>query len=203
MASDINVIKGYLIGAGVDLDKCFVAGGYVRDVDRGVAPKDMDLFFERSEDIEKFANFLDKIVPKSSVPTFGVITSERYSTEFAYTYSNLPAIDLPVQLIRRTGTPDEVLSTFDFTINQCYKRFDQNLPTRKGSGRLLKVIDKSRTKHTLLSRMFKFINDGYDIELEELKKVMKLTIEGIEENFPDRVYLKAKHISKSKSGEAF
>jgi hypothetical protein len=84
--------------------KTFFAGGCIRDMIRGKDPKDYDLYFFDEESRNKF---------------FELVKDEFQFKETSI--KNYNSKKMPIQVITVvTGMPENLIDTFDFTINQGY-----------------------------------------------------------------------------------
>lgn len=87
-------------------NKAFVAGGCFKNILKGEVPRDIDIFFNSEND------FNEAMIDFTNSPRYVVEYSTPRSIGVRHTKHNL-LIDL---VRHQYGTPEEVLSTFDFTI---------------------------------------------------------------------------------------
>ena len=158
----------------------FVAGGYARYllVDGAPKPEDIDVFL-------KDRNYFDAI--KADLERIGY--SVQQESIAAITYDLSISDGVPVQLVKplnhevfrgRTGTVEEVLSTFDFTVNQFA------LEVVNGSTEVLSYVgagsyDDQTSKRliivhnsspmALIYRMMKYAGKGYWMPRSEAAKL--------------------------------
>jgi hypothetical protein len=136
------------------LKNCFIAGGAVRDAIRDVKPKDYDIFFRTEEAKEEFIQIFSKRFTETSIGNFN--------------YKDFQFITL------YTGTPQQVVDTFDWNVNQEYYEFGKNNP---------KYLSRIREKYLTLNtncrkplsaflRLPDMLKKGYEIEKEELLYVL-------------------------------
>lgn len=105
----LNQLKRYLTG-----HKGYICGGCFKNIFNGEKPKDLDVFFEKQEDFDDAKDLFDKrCESEEEGPTTYRLW---YETDNVVAYKNL-STDVVVELCRKTfGTPQEVLSRFDFTV---------------------------------------------------------------------------------------
>lgn len=97
----------------------FIAGGCFKNIFLGNKIKDIDIFFENEDDFKKADGyFYDSIE-----------YVETYKNERVQAYKNTET-DMCIELIKGTfGTPEEVMSVFDFSITKfayCKREVEQN-----------------------------------------------------------------------------
>jgi hypothetical protein len=154
----------------VKLNNAFIAGGALTCIFQDKEPNDIDIFF-KSNMIEYFEVF------RMWLNSYGIILLETDNAVTGQYYKN------SIQLIKPScmyGTPEDVISKFDFTI--CMAAYDQNYPEERrlvlddrflpdlGSKKLIYNPNSIRPLSTL-NRLQKFIDRGYSISGIELIKL--------------------------------
>lgn len=132
--------------------KSYFAGGAIRDLMRDEPPKDYDLFFIDEESVELFKNLVKKefSLKKTKIGNFNSQTTG-------------------VQVITLvSGSPDSVVDTFDFTINQGYYLPQMDLLLKGEVTGILKVCPKLLSPLQALCRVEKFRKKGYDCPMQVL-----------------------------------
>ena len=148
----------------------FVAGGYPRYLlaENAPEPEDIDLFFYQPE----YIDYVEKILQAMNYQKLS-------ETRAALTYCIRGDADaLPVQLVKpagqsamrgRTGTVTEVLSTFDFSVNQFALASTRSGVITQTVGEhtwsdqthlRLRIVDNSHPL-ALIYRMMKYTKKGY------------------------------------------
>jgi len=134
--------------------KTFFAGGCVRDLIRNKQPKDYDLFFFSEEDRDLFV--------KEAHNNFAL-------KKTAINNYNIQVGDCKVQIITVVcGMPDNLVKTFDFTINQGFYVPQLDILKHGDAGSDLLVCDNIQSPLNALVRTIKFVNDGYNITSETM-----------------------------------
>lgn len=134
---------------------CFIAGGAVRDVNRGVAPKDYDLFFRTDAAIAEFKQKFSHFCVETGLGN--------------YNWGEFQFITL------YSGTPQEVIETFDWNVNQHFYEFGKlnvRFPFLSQVGGYttevyLRFNPNARTPLQALMRIPEMIEKGFKIQKEE------------------------------------
>jgi len=146
----------------VQIKDAYIAGGFVRAYYAGERPKDMDIYFERSDSIETAKNYLKECEWEVVFETDRAITLNKN--------------DRAIQLIRVfVGGPESAVEHFDFTV--CMVAVKLNVDTEGKitghiwmhedffehlAGRVL-VYTGSSFPLASLKRAFKYVSRGYHI----------------------------------------
>jgi hypothetical protein len=137
-------------------ERTYFAGGCVRDLVRLKEPNDYDIFFEKKEDMLVFCKYAEsnKVFEKSPLGNI----------DWDFDNKKIQFITLV------SGSPNDVVSKFDFNINQVYfKPFTNKLLYRYGSE--IKFNVKATAPISALTRINKFLKMGYTISETQLLKM--------------------------------
>jgi len=165
----------------IDRSKIYLAGGALRTAGQPI--KDFDFFVEDEKTLKQFTRFMKN--------TFSISNS----TDFADTYTT-ELLKQPIQVIKlTTGTPEEVVNSFDFTVNSNYVRLNENLEEAGkrfvDTNELVMCSNWDQFRHTnILGRLFKLLAKGYKISSKEYKRVLTRCIEST----PDDMLLSGEHL---------
>lgn len=129
------------------LENCFIAGGAVRDTLRGKEPKDYDLFFRTEVAKEVFIARFSKHFSETGLGNFN--------------YGKFQFITL------YTGTPQEVVSTFDWNVNMVFYEFGSRGVYQHTINTLHFNVNARKPLSALL-RLPYLIEKGFKIEGKEL-----------------------------------
>ncbi len=161
-----NLIESYFGSAAKqkDFEGVYLAGGAISSIFSGLNVNDLDFYCESLE-------VADRLVASLTSSTYGY--KEVHSTENAVTLTKKnKKRTLVVQVIRRfVGTPDEVLSTFDFTcVMGLYdfrvaKFFAHKSFLRDVAARRLVFAPKNKSRYPIcaLYRTKKYVERGYSL----------------------------------------
>lgn len=131
------------------MDNCFIAGGAVRDVMRGAKPKDYDLFFYTEEGKSQFIEKFSRHFIETGIGNFN--------------YDDFQFITL------YTGTPEQVVNTFDWNFNQMYYEPKKCiLIAYNSNGGFLRFNTNARKPLSAYLRLPEMLEKGFKIEKEEM-----------------------------------
>jgi hypothetical protein len=137
-------------------ERTYFAGGCVRDLVRYKNPNDYDIFFERKEDMLTFCKYAEsnKVFEKSPLGNI----------DWYFDNKKIQFITLV------SGSPNYVVSKFDFNINQVYfKPFTKQDQYNYGSEIMFNV--KTTSPISALTRINKFLKMGYTISEAQILKM--------------------------------
>lgn len=173
------VLKAMLAAAKVSPEipsgDLFIAGGAVKDFLSNKPIKDLDVFF-RTE--QQASTFIEKF---KTVPGVQIISESDNSCSVSWAFANSPAqpIKIVLDLIKaRFGTPEQVISTFDFTICSAavtphsmvfHKNYFQDLFTKS-------LVFNSLPDLSGLRRVLKYVNKGFHIDESELVRFFEYNL---------------------------
>lgn len=128
--------------------KAFFAGGCIRDLYRGEAPKDYDLYFVDDESKDKFLE----------------LAKNEYSLQKTAinNYNHKNSKSQIITLL--TGSPDFVVDRFDFTVNQGYYIPQMDLLRLGSLDSELRCCDKVFSPLNALVRLKKFQDKGFSYD---------------------------------------
>lgn len=132
--------------------KTFFAGGAIRDMIRGEIPKDYDLFFIDEESVNKFKSLVKR--------EFSL--KETMIGNFNDRNSSVQVITLV------SGSPTDVVNSFDFTINQGYYIPQMDVLSKGSTINILETCPNVYTPLQALLRIEKFRKMGYDVPMETI-----------------------------------
>lgn len=159
---ELGVLKSLLIG-----HKGFIAGGCFKNIFNHEQVKDIDVFFRTEND------FLDACITVKSWDSIIPLYENKKVKAFKNTNSGLQ-----IELIRTVfGTPEEIISNFDFTITKAafiddeflyHKKFFEHLHTRK------LVLDAAIPfPVSTFERTLRYTRYGYGLCRESKEKLLK------------------------------
>ncbi len=159
----------------------WIAGGAVRDFFLKKKPKDIDFYFENPKDRDTVCKFL------ISEKNFKFIEGWRKHGYHGVRGHDCLELDgLKYELFYTQPTPKECINEFDYTVCAC--ALDKNLNFYRHklffdslSRMSLKRIDPTLIEYRSssireLTRLLRFLDDGYTIETEDLKLWLEKTI---------------------------
>lgn len=161
---ELDEISTFLVdklGHVLPLENAFFAGGCIRDLMLGLVPKDYDIYFYNTADIEKM---------KAYFRSNRLNVEETVMNNFNLTlqYKDQPVVFQFITLM--SGTPESVVGAFDFTMNMNFYIFSTEViqvHADVGDLRLHPGTNILRPIHALC-RVQKFVARGYSISHREL-----------------------------------
>jgi hypothetical protein len=137
----------------------FLAGGAVRDIPRQVEPKDYDIFFKSKEAVEAFKEVFGKR------KEFSITGLNNYN------FLNFQFITI------RFGSPQEVIDSFDWNVNQVYYDFSTDKLGGDGlyTGNQLRLNTKAQKPLSAILRIPYLIKKGFEIEPREYLYALAFT----------------------------
>lgn len=170
--AELDEISTFLVdrlGDVLPLENAFFAGGCLRDLMINQVPKDYDIYFFNTADVEKVkayfkANRLN--VEETSLNNYNLTLQ----------YKGQPVIFQFITLM--TGSPESVIGGFDFTMNMNYYVFsteETRIHQDVGDLRLHPGPNIIRPIHALC-RVTKFLGRGYTISHRELVELAEKAV---------------------------
>lgn len=131
------------------LEKAFIAGGCIRSLVNNETPADIDIFLKDDSIVEYLKGLTLGFTSKNAISF--VLNNRKYQI-----------------IINTFGTPEEIVSQFDFTCNMNY--FDGSLQVKHQYDielKQLRINPTCRNKLGTLTRIPKFISKGYSCPPKE------------------------------------
>lgn len=147
----------------------FFAGGVFRSSFTKTPVSDIDIYFKNTESIATFLDF----VFSSGLAPYKMVETKRGTLNFT---------DNPCSLITSVyGKPTKVLESFDFTFNSHFYDawtgdFSINTAVFKKQGHILQGKNSVQTSAGCLNRAFRFLNEGFKIDREDLTRLVQRVV---------------------------
>ena len=132
------------------LDQMFIAGGAIRSLLIGDKVSDYDIFFKTQEALEKFVAHMEyRQYEYKSNNSIGLFSSTGKHLQF---------------IIVTSGSPESVVGEFDFTCNQSFYNFSEELLNvhTDSYSRNLRINPNARNTMGTFLRIGKFLRKGYN-----------------------------------------
>lgn len=132
------------------LDQMFIAGGAIRSLLVGDKVSDYDIFFKTQEALDKFVSHMEhRQYEYKSNNSIGLFTSTGKHLQF---------------IIVTSGSPGSVVGEFDFTCNQSFYTFSEELLNVHTDSytRDLRINPNARNSMGTFLRIGKFLRKGYN-----------------------------------------
>jgi hypothetical protein len=161
---ELDEISTFLVerlGNILPLENAFFAGGCIRDLMLNIEPRDYDIYFYYPEDTNKIKSYF-------ATNQNNVIQSFLDNWNLTLEYKGKPVVFQFITLM--SGTPDNIVNRFDFTMNMNYYVFSTEeirIHPDVGDLRLHPGSNICRPIHALC-RITKFMSRGYTISHREL-----------------------------------
>ena len=169
---ELDEISTFLVdrlGQVLPLENAFFAGGCLRDLSVSQIPKDYDIYFFNSADVEKVKEYF-------AANQLNVESSPLNNYNLTLQYKGQPVVFQFITLM--TGSPESVIGAFDFTMNMNYYVFsteETHIDNDVGDLRLHPGSNILRPIHALC-RITKFLGRGYTISHRELVELAEKAV---------------------------
>lgn len=153
----------------------YIAGGYIRDVLNGDAPRDLDIFVPYTP-----SDVVALISTRRTLYGSFIFTSKNPYKLIRVCSGQLVGWMMPIQFIYAPNPVETITNDFDFTMNAVYIGYNdtswchQEFLAHCKEKLMVILNDKALRPKGLLHRMFRFVARGYTISNYDLAKIITI-----------------------------